>query len=672
MDLYKIPERKFRPEIEGVRAVAAILIAIYHIWLGNVSGGVDVFFVVSGFLITASLLSMYERNGSIDVIGYLLKLGKRLFPTAFAILLFILITSFLFLPQSQWTDTLREILAAMFYFENWMLAFNSVDYLAQNNAASPVQHFWAMSTQFQFYIIWTAVLIIAVFIARIMRIAPRKSLFTILITLFIVSLSYSVYITTVNQPWAYFDTFARVWEFATGGILFLIIGNITLNKSTSFIFGWVGFIGLISCGLILQVSTMFPGYAALWPVASAVLILLAGNNGGKLSVYQILGSKPLVKFGGISYGFYLWHWPLLILYFNFTGNESVSIIHGVSIILAAIILSYLTTNIVEKPIRVRKEMSKPNTALVLIGIASPLIILAGAWSFHINELQAQTSLASAKSSDMSEYPGAMVFDSNVSDLSEIPEVDFLPQLINVKDDLPRSYDDGCHQQVEETEVIRCEYGETENPDQTLALVGGSHSTHWLPALEIYAEETNTKIVNYTKGNCRFSSEAYLVSTPEARETCEEWVDGVTEELVEEKPDIIFTTADATEWEGIPEGYAEKWEELEENDINVFAIKDNPRVEYDIPGCIEEYGVENEGCYLENDLEDYTEDMEELDLSNVYYADLTDKFCEVDVCKPIVGNVLVYRDDHHITKTYSETLAPFVGEEIDKALEGFGE
>ncbi|CAM4201202.1 acyltransferase family protein [Lacicoccus alkaliphilus] len=667
MDLYKVPERKYRPEIEGVRAVAAILIAIYHIWLGNVSGGVDVFFVVSGFLITASLLGMYERTGGIDVTGYLLKLGKRLFPTAFTVLLFILVTSFLFLPQSQWAGTVREIIAALFYVENWMLAFNSVDYLAQNNVASPVQHFWAMSTQFQFYMIWTAVLIIAVFIAKRLNIAPRKSLFIILITMFIASFGYSVYITTVNQPWAYFDTFARVWEFATGGILFLVIGNIVLNKSMSFIFGWIGFIGLISCGLILQVSTVFPGYAALWPVASAVLILLAGNNGGKLSVYQILGSKPLVKFGSISYGFYLWHWPLLILYYNITGNASASIVDGVSIILIAVVLSYLTTHIVEKPIRDRKVMSKPKTALLLVGIASPIIILAGVWNHHINELQ--NGVASAAYSDPGDHPGAMVFAPGVE---ADPDVDYLPQLIHVKDDLPRSYADGCHQHVEKSDVIQCEYGETENPDRTIALVGGSHSTHWLPALEVYAQESNTRIVNYTKSVCRFSAESYLMTTPAAQRTCEEWVGNVTKELVEEQPDLVFTTADATEWEGLPEGYAEKWAELEEEGVKVFAIKDNPRVEYDIPGCVEQYGEDNEGCYLENDLEDFTDEIDQLDLSNVYYADLTDKFCEDDVCKPIIGNVLVYRDDHHITKTYSETLAPFVGEEIEKALEYFEE
>lgn len=667
MDLYKVPDRKFRPEIEGVRAVAAILIAIYHIWLGNVSGGVDVFFVVSGFLITASLLGMYERSGGIDVTGYLLKLGKRLFPMAFTVLLFILVTSFLFLPQSQWTDTIREIVAALFYVENWMLAFNSVDYLAQNNAASPVQHFWAMSTQFQFYVIWTAILIIAIFIAKKMNIRPRKSLFVILITLFIVSFGYSVYITTVNQPWAYFDTFARVWEFATGGILFLIIGNIALNKFTSFIFGWAGFIGLVSCGLILQVSTVFPGYAALWPVMSAVLILIAGNNGGKYSIYRLLSSEPLVKFGGISYGFYLWHWPLLILYYNITGNASVSITSGLTIILAAIVFSYVTTNIVEKPIRNRKATSKPKTALVLLGIASPVIILSGVWTYHINTLQ--VGVDSTELSDGGDYPGAMVF---ASDISENPEVDYVPQAVHVKDDLPRSYADGCHQHVEKSDVIMCEYGETENPDRTIALVGGSHSTHWLPALEIYAYKSNTKIMNYTKSVCRFSSEAYLMTTPAAQETCEEWIGNVTKALVEEQPDLVFTTADATEWEGIPEGYAQKWKELEENDIDVFAIKDNPRVEYDVPSCIEEYGVDNEGCHLENDLPDLTEEIDQLNLSNIYYADLTDKFCEGDVCKPVIGNVLVYRDNHHITKTYSETLAPFVGEEIDDALEYFDE
>lgn len=664
MDLYRESDRKYRLEIEGLRAIAAILVAVYHIWLGNVSGGVDVFFVVSGFLITTSLLNRYERYGELNPVDYLLKLGKRLFPSAFTVLLFVIITSFLFLPQTQWISTIKEIAASLIYIENWQLAMNSVDYLAQNNAASPVQHFWAMSAQFQFYAIWTIVLILAVFIAEKTNTKLRKSLLMILITIFVVSLSYSIYITTINQPWAYFDTFARVWEFAAGGILCLLIVNISLSKKTSFILGWIGLIGLISCGLILQVSTVFPGYAAMWPIMSAVFILIAGNKGGKSSVYSLLSSKYLVKFGKISYGFYLWHWPLLILYFNISRNEHVSIIGGLAIILLSIILSIFTTNFIEKPIRNWNVKSKPKLAITLITISMPIVFLTGLWTWYIKD--AKITVASENLNE-EDYPGAVSMTFNDDFISDSP---YYPQVIQVRNDFPKSTKDGCHQNMEEADAIECEYGNIDNPDKTIALVGGSHSQHWLPALEIYAKENSIKILNYTKDACRFSSESYLLHTEIARDTCTEWNENVMKELVKNKPDLVFTTADASEWKGIPAGYIDKWEELKKNDINVLAIKDTPRAEFDIPTCIDMNGEDAEECFISNDLEDLTDEIEKLTLSNVYYSDLTNKFCENDFCKPIVGNILVYKDAHHITSTYSKTLAPFVGEELNKAFEHF--
>ncbi|SDO12590.1 acyltransferase family protein [Halobacillus aidingensis] len=665
MNLYKEKKRKFRPEIEGLRAIAAILVAVYHIWLGNVSGGVDVFFVVSGFLITISLLNMFEKTGKIDIFGFLLKLGKRLFPIAFSVLIFVIITSFYFLPQSQWSTIIKEVAASLVYFENWELASNSVDYLAQNNVASPVQHFWAMSTQFQFYIIWTLVLITSIAIAKKLNMKTRNSLFYTLIVIFVVSISYSVYKTSVNQPWAYFDTFARAWEFAIGGILSLVIANISFNKSTNLIIGWLGLFGLVSCGLLLQVSTVFPGYAALWPVLSAVLILIAGNTGGKFGVHHLLSAKPLVRFGGISYGFYLWHWPLLILYFNIIGNDTVPITHGLLIIGLAIVLSYVTTHLFEKPIRNKKIQSKPKLAFILVAIAVPVVILNGSWSWYVKD--AQFASASVEISNSNDYPGALVMASNDDFHSDEP---FAPSVLQAKEETPKSYDDGCHQGMEESEVILCEYGEVDNPDYTIALVGGSHSAHWLAPLEAYANEENIKILNYTRSACRFSSESYLLTTELDQKTCAEWNESVMDELIEKKPDLVYTTADATEWEGIPEGYVDQWEKLGEHDINVFALKDNPRAEFDIPTCIDEHGANAKECTTENDLEDLSDDIDKLDLDNVYYADLTDKFCEEDVCKPIIGNVLVYQDGHHLTRTYAETLTPFVGEKVSKALDYF--
>ncbi|MCA1010711.1 acyltransferase family protein [Halobacillus halophilus] len=666
MNLSKKTNRKFRPEIEGLRAVAALLVAIYHIWLGNVSGGVDVFFVVSGFLITTSLLNMYERTGKVDGIGFLLKLGKRLFPIAFAVLAFVIITSFYFLPQTQWVTIIKEVAASLIYVENWQLASNSVNYLAQNNAASPVQHFWAMSTQFQFYIIWTLVLLTIIGIARKLNKNVRNLFFYTLIGMFIVSIGYSVYITGVNQPWAYFDTFARVWEFAAGGILSLVIAHISLNKWTSVVAGWIGLLGLITCGLLLQVGTVFPGYAALWPVLCAVFILVAGNRGGKYGVHHLLSTKPLVKFGGISYGFYLWHWPMLVLYYNITGNQTVSVVHGLLIIGLAIVVAYVTTNLVEKPIRNRKIQSKPKLALILLGIAIPVVVLNGSWTYYVKDTQAASASVEITNTD---YPGAEAMEPGKEFSTDEP---FMPTILQAKDEVPISYGDGCHQGMEESEVIMCEYGDVEDPEYTIALVGGSHSAHWLAPLKNYANNNDIKILNYTRSACRFSSESYLLTTKLDQKTCGEWNETVMDKLIEKQPDLVYTPADATEWEGIPEGYVDQWRELNEHDINVFALKDNPRAEFDIPTCIDKNGRNAEECKTENNLEDLSDEVDQLNLDNVYYADLTDKFCNEDVCKPIIGNVLVYQDGHHLTRTYAKTLAPYLGEKVTKALNHFYE
>lgn len=212
-------EKKFRPEIEGIRALAALLVAIYHIWLGRVSGGVDVFFVISGFLITTSLLSRYETNGSFKIGDYYLNLARRLFPLAFLVLLLTASISIFILPKVRWVETIKQFFASALYYENWQLAFNAVDYLAENSEASPVQHFWAMSLQGQFYIIWPIILLVIIFLSK--KVFTHQSLKTLILLvfslLFLISLSYSIYKTTVNQPWAYYDTFARLWEFSLGG-----------------------------------------------------------------------------------------------------------------------------------------------------------------------------------------------------------------------------------------------------------------------------------------------------------------------------------------------------------------------------------------------------------------------------------------------------------------------
>ncbi|WP_100333138.1 acyltransferase family protein [Bacillus alkalisoli] len=660
MNDLKIPGKKFRPELEGVRAVAAILVAVYHIWLGTVSGGVDVFFIVSGFLITTSLLAKIEKEGKVRYTEYLLGLGRRLFPLAFLVLLVSAVFSFLVLPQLQWRQVIAEIFASGLYVQNWKLAVDAVDYLAQNNSASPLQHFWALSIQGQFYIIWPVVIFLAFLIAQKLFKAPlRKTLLAVLTIIFISSITYSIYITSTNQPWAYFDTFARVWEFSLGGILALLLPYLSLNKWISTIIGWLGLGIILLTGILLPVSTVFPGYAALLPTSGVILIIISAENYAKFGVKRLLGSKFFQHFGSFSYGFYLWHWPLLIFYFAYFQVETVSLRDGIIILLLTYVLSLVTTRVLESPVRhLSVRHSKRKLAIILLSFALPVFVANFTWSVYLDRMEEEMKAQY----EIQDYPGARVLYENVEATPGVVPID---TPLDATSRLPIFYADGCYVKMRDRGVKICSYGETENPEYTIALVGGSHSGHWFPALEQFAADLNIRIDVYNKDACRFSTEDFngLLS-----DTCMEWNELVIEPLMENKPDLIFTTATVYGGNVVPEGYKEMWRKFE-GVTNIFAIRDTPGMEIDIPVCVETNGPEE--CSVERSgvLADMPpwEDIEGIP-DNVYYADLTEYFCDNEVCHAVIGNILVFRDHHHISTLYSMTLAEPLKREIMKALD----
>ena len=676
MDL-KVPEKKFRPEIEGVRAVAALLVAVYHIWIGSVSGGVDVFFIVSGYLITTSLLSKMEREGRINLFEYLLGLARRLFPIAFTVLLFTTVFAILILPESVWKQTIPEIFSSAFYFQNWQLANTAVDYLAKDNIASPFQHFWALSIQGQFYVTWPLIIILAYFIAtKIFKLPVRKTLLAVLSIIFTVSLGYSIYITSANQPWAYFDTFARVWEFSLGGILALLIPYLKFKKSISFVIGWVGLVVICFTGILLPVSNVFPGYAALLPTTGVMLVILAAENGSRFGVEKLLGSKPFLYLGNISYGFYLWHWPVLIFYSAYLGTDKVSLQGGLAILLGSFTLSIMSVNILEARIRkISVKQSKVKLAGILAALMLPVIFVATSWGIYVDKLQeglneeytvedypAGNTNSAIDENIVEDHPGARTISDNIK---ANPDIEPIPRAINAKRDVPLFYDDReCFSSRTEKGVNKCSYGELDNPTYTIALVGGSHSGHWLPALEIVAEKQNLQIDLYNKDACRFSNDDFNGTLSES---CMEWNDAVMEPLLADPPDLIFTTANVNSGDTIPAGFLSKWEEFE-GITKVFALRDNPRMDEDPPLCVEKNpdkcSVQRKDALSAIPPWENTENIPD----NVIFADMSEYFCDDKTCQPVIGNVLVYRDYHHITATYSRTLAPALEKHLVKALE----
>ncbi|MYL69346.1 acyltransferase family protein [Halobacillus litoralis] len=659
MNDLRAPEKRFRPEIEGVRAIAALLVAVYHIWLGSVSGGVDVFFIVSGYLITTSLLSKMVKEGRIHIGEYLLGLGRRLFPVAFTVILVIMVGSIWIMPEAQWKQIIAEGFSSAFYFQNWQLAFSSVDYLAQNNQASPFQHFWALSIQGQFYITWPLVIMIAYYIARkLLKTPVRKTLLGVLVVMFMFSFTYSIYKTAVNQPWAYFDTFARVWEFSLGGMLALLIPYLSFKKTVSVVMGWLGLAIIVFTGIVLPVSSVFPGYVALLPTTGVILIIISAENSGGFGVDRLLGSKLLLKFGGISYGFYLWHWPLLIFYYTYFDTDTITTLAGLSIIMITCVLAYLSVRFIETPVRsLSVKTSKKRIGMALTVFMFPVLIVNLGWEVYSSQVQ-------SKSYEVEDYPGARMISDNVQPAAGKEP---FPSTIQVQEELPAFYDTrDCFTYTSEQGMKTCSRGETENPDYTIALVGGSHSGHWFPALKEISDDLNLQINIYNKDACRFSADDFdgLLN-----ETCMEWNEEVLNDLMEEPPDVVFTTSTVNSEPYVPEGYIKQWEKLE-GLTEIFAVRDNPRMEKDAPLCLDEKD-DIEDCAVPRS-EALSEEIpwEQTDgiPDHVTFADLSEYFCGEDLCKPVVGNVIVYRDEHHLSTIYSRTLAPAVEEHLQKVLE----
>ncbi|MCD2479114.1 acyltransferase family protein [Mammaliicoccus lentus] len=652
-------ERKFRPEIEGLRIVAALLVAIYHIWFGKVSGGVDVFFVVSGFLITTSIISTINKTGEFKFWQYISKLMKRLFPLAFIIILVVLILSIFFLPSTIFDKTIKETFSSMFYYQNWQLAISNTDYLDANQMKSPFEHYWAMSIQGQFYIIWFILFSGILLLIKKYGLSNGKRLVNVVLGfLFIVSFIYSVYLTAINQPLAYFITFTRVWEFALGGLLCINLSSIKISNIAAEIIGWIGLIGLILTGALFDVSTMFPGYIALWPMTCALLIILSGNKETKYGVKNFLSMPIMIKLGGVSFGIYLWHWVLLSFY-KYNISENPGIVAGLLIILLSIALSFVTTKYIETPIRNAKFNKLAFKRIGYIALVN-ILLITGLVS-HNQYVKIQDKKAVANK----DYPGALSINL---DKDKIKENKPKPEFANVFDDLPQSHLDNSNQSMSKSEVKVGKYGKKKDYKATIALVGSSHSEHWLGAVIKAAEENDYRVINITRSGTRFST-GYKKNTLQ-----DDWVKNV-ENYLEKADDIDLVlshvTASDTESEKIQQQMVDQLLKVKNNyGIEVMAIRDIPRYDFNVSEELEKHGEKdtiermNKGnrqldeAFWEQ-ISNEEKDLPQFDPSE--YFKVNGKY------RPIIGNIVVYRDMDHMTNTYSETFGPILGDEIKKVV-----
>ncbi|WP_156754916.1 acyltransferase family protein [Actinokineospora pegani] len=652
----RTPAGHHRPELQGLRALAVILVVVYHVWLGRVSGGVDVFFVISGFLVTGQLVRATTRGG-IPFRSHFGRLLKRLVPSATVVLVAVAVAAVFLLPGNRWLQTVREITASALYAQNWQLAFDSVDYYAQNNTASVVQHFWSLSIQGQFYLVWP---LLVALVAVVARRHPRRVLALTLTTITAASLAYSVHLTVVNQPYAYFHTATRVWEFGIGGLLALALARVRLDRRLRVALGWGGVVGLVGCGALMNVGAMFPGWLALWPVLSACSVILAGQTASAFGADRWLSLRPLSYVGDISYCLYLWHWPVLVFYLVVRDRVEVGLLGGLFIIALSVVLAVLTHHLVEEPVRKSGIGSvKPWGAYRMAGLMLVAVLgLAQVWQ-HVAVRQADRFAGMVGDQD---HPGAVAHVLGYEFEGDDDAV-LIPPMVTIGDDWLNTPDMTCGRRAGTRQLDVCTSTYTDTPTKRVVIVGDSHMGQLTNAFYPIAERRGWELTLLAKGACTYSttSEQYPGDPG-----CLTWIDEAHEEVLRLRPDAVVTAATrdprAGRTEVTPAGFVERWQQLRDAGITVFAIRDNPRFDYRPSDCAEVHGVDSDKCSTpRSDIfaEEPPYARVEGVPDNVYFFDFTDYYCDALTCGPVVGNVRVYMDDNHTTATFMRTLAPVV-------------
>ena len=662
-----VARSRFRPELQGLRALAVVLVVVYHVWVGRVSGGVDVFFLITGFLITGGLHRAAARGG-VDVLATWRRQFSRLLPAVTVVLVAGVVAGFWLLPENRWMPTVRETVASLLFLQNWELAHNSVDYAARDNAASIVQHFWSLSIQGQFYLLAPLVVAGVAIATRRDGADLHRRLTGTLLAVGGASFAYSVYLTLVNQPLAYFHSATRIWEFALGGLLALWISRIEdrpeLTPATRAVLGWGGVAALVSCGILLQVDRAFPGWAALWPTLAAAMVLVAGRSGHRFGVDRLLSGRVLRTIGDISFPLYLWHWPILTLTLVRTGQDRLDLEQGAAVIAVSFVLAWLTHRFVEQRVAALDVRHALRTGGVL---ALTVLVAAGSW-YGLAAARASTPVLAGSPS----HPGAGALSPQF-DLASLDPADaeLTPSLVQAPDDWSyrgTHWDCGPSEHDAELEVCTVPAPDPGTSERTVAVVGDSHAQQYAASLAVIAEQRNWSMVGMFRGACPMSVRSETVADDQG---CTDWNAAVHDQLVAMHPDAVLTLASRDVRPGLheqtPEGFVQAWQRLDAAGIPVVAVRDNPRFDFNVVDCVATQGRGAPACEIDRHTlyQPYPPWSAVPGVPpNVVFADVADGICDPAVCRSEVGNVLVYMDDNHLTATYARTLAPALATAFD--------
>jgi peptidoglycan/LPS O-acetylase OafA/YrhL len=688
----------YRHDLDGLRGIAIALVAVFHVWFGRVSGGVDVFLALSGFFFGGRLLRTALTPGaSLWPMPEVTRLVRRLLPALVVVLAASAVLTILIQPETRWETFADQSLASLGYFQNWELANTASDYLRAGEAVSPLQHIWSMSVQGQFYIAFLALIFLsALLFRRVFKKHMRAAFAVLLGSLTIASFVYAIFAHNADQATAYYNSFARAWELLLGALIGALVPYIRWPMWLRTTAAVVSLAAILACGALIDGVKEFPGPWALVPVGATVLFILSAANrladphtGGRLPApNRLLATAPFVSLGAMAYSLYLWHWPLLIFWLSYTGHSRTNFLEGAGVLAVSGVLAWLTTKYVEDPLRykapahpvhvvvvpLRSRLRRPTMVLgsvvALLGVA--LTATSFTWREHVTVERANGKELSGLSSR--DYPGARALLNR----AKVPKLPMRPTVLEAKKDIPESTIDGCTSDFDNAGVINCTYGD-KSATRTIALAGGSHAEHWITALDLLGRLHHFKVVTYLKMGCPLTTEEVPLVMGDNRPypKCREWNERVMPKLISDHPDFVFTTA-TRPWnikpgDVMPGTYIGIWQTLSDNNIPILAMRDTPWLvrngePYFPADCLAD-GGDAISCGIKRSdvLSDHNPTLDFVaQFPLLKPLDMSDAVCRKDICRAVEGNILLYHDSHHISTTYMSTMTNELGRQIATA------
>lgn len=642
----------YRSDIQGLRAVAIILVVLSHAGIFFSGGyiGVDVFFVLSGYLITGLLIGEYSQTNRIKFCTFISRRLKRLLPSLLIMIIVVLtITPFLISNFEFLQQTMSSRYAST-WTSNLYFSLSTINYFSELQTRDLFLHTWSLSVEEQFYLIWPVLLLFLLKFSSSKENATylNSKFIALLVIVFSSSLALSFYWATTNPLWVFYMMPSRIWQFTIGAGVFIWLNNLPIHKQSSDVtskiqnnfLGVSGICLIIGSAVLLTPKMHYTSYSSIAASLGTAFIIIAGYKNSSSLINILLSNPVMVWIGNLSYSIYLWHWSILILGFSLGLKDTISEVF--TLLLFTILISILNYRFIELPFW-KGSLSRSSTSKSIL--LSILVML-----LSIMFIQKQSELLNDQ-------------DSTIKNLNQHS----LKNVLTSRTDIPVIYSKNCDSWYSSSDIVPCVFGNN-TASQTVVLLGDSIGVQWFSFLPEIFSEPDWRIIVLTKSSCPMIDEdIYNKRLGKNFDVCITWRNSVLDYLLSIKPSLIILGSSVNynytkqQW---VDGSSRLYKKLSEFTENIIVIAGTPKLSFDGPSCLMNVnesmstkGIISNECgekivsSLTYDISDYLNIATDR-FSNVALLDLNELVCPNKFCRAQnAEGLIVYRDQQHLTDTF---------------------